>query len=427
MSQKLTSQQQQAIDKFTKLKVGALFMKMGTGKTRVGLEIVKNANPDFLLYLAPVSTLKNLDIEIQKWGCPCDYRLVGYESIASSDKIYEETIKLVDNDKKCFIIADESIFIKNKRSKRYERALNLRSYCEWALILNGTPITRDEFDLINQINFLSQKILPFNSYEIIEKFFVENKIRKNGRETTYFTFFEPNRPVLMKLIAPYVFEADLNFEHKVEENVIWVKPTVQEIYGYDKCKNDTIQKYVNREAGEIVLHIINETQKYVSLLQSKNQKVIDYIKGKKLICFCHYREEIEQISKMIDCYVITGDTTIKERNKILNDFKLDTNKPLLMTLGVGSYSLNLQFCNEIVYSSLSYDFAALEQSKHRVKRIGQENNIRYTYILSKFAINDMIFKNLDKKQSLSDVVKDLLENDENVANFIKQTKKRKKQ
>lgn len=145
-------------------------------------------------------------------------------------------------------------------------------------------------------------------------------------------------------------------------------------------------------------------------------EVADYIKGKQIICFCNYLEEIEQIKRYCDCYVITGDTHTKARQEIVEQFKND-NKPLLMTLGVGSYSLNLQFCNEIVYSSITFNYGTLEQSRYRIKRIGQERNIKYTYILSDLKINSFIFRNLDKKCSLSEIIKTLI-HEEDIKKFI---------
>ena len=79
-----------------------------------------------------------------------------------------------------------------------------------------------------------------------------------------------------------------------------------------------------------------------------------------------------------------------------------------MTFGVGSYSLNLQFCNEIVYSSLTFDYAKVEQSKYRIKRLGQEKNIKYTYFLADFGINKMILENLERKQTLDNIIKEKL-------------------
>ena len=135
----------------------------------------------------------------------------------------------------------------------------------------------------------------------------------------------------------------------------------------------------------------------------KNDEVIKYIKDKQVIVFCNYLDEIDYISSKLDCYVITGN--IKNRNEIIKKFKND-NKPLLMTYGVGSYSLNLQFCNEIVYSSINFDYAKLEQSKYRIKRIGQEQDIKYTYFLTDLGITKLILENINKKMTLENLIKE---------------------
>ena len=80
-----------------------------------------------------------------------------------------------------------------------------------------------------------------------------------------------------------------------------------------------------------------------------------------------------------------------------------------MTYGVGSYSLNLQFCNEIVYSSINFDYAKLEQSKYRIKRIGQKQDIKYTYFLTDLGINKLILENIKRKMTLENLVKEKLE------------------
>nr|DAS11646.1 MAG TPA: ATP-dependent DNA helicase [Caudoviricetes sp.] len=65
---KLTIQQKEAFKKFQKLRVGALFMEQGTGKTRVALELIKDTNSDLVLFFCPCSTKNDLKIEIEKWG-----------------------------------------------------------------------------------------------------------------------------------------------------------------------------------------------------------------------------------------------------------------------------------------------------------------------------------------------------------------------
>lgn len=58
MNQLLNSQQN-AFIKLSNLKVGALFMEAGTGKTRAALELIRSANPDKIIWLTPFQTKKS--------------------------------------------------------------------------------------------------------------------------------------------------------------------------------------------------------------------------------------------------------------------------------------------------------------------------------------------------------------------------------
>ena len=184
----MNNNQIQAFNKFSKLKVGALFMKMGTGKTRVAIELVDYNKCDLLIYVAPFSTLKNIEEEFIKWNLKTEYILIGYETISSSDKKYLDLLSKIEN-KKCFIIADESIFIKNEESKRYNRLINIRNKCEYALILNGTPLTKNEFDLYNQMQFLSPLIMKMTKNQFLNTFFKKITYKKKDKkENTFYKF-----------------------------------------------------------------------------------------------------------------------------------------------------------------------------------------------------------------------------------------------
>lgn len=399
MHVELTEKQKEALERFQRLKVGALFMRQGTGKTRVALELVNYNKPDYLLYLTPYSTIENAQAEIERWGCCCPYDVVGYETIASSDKKFVELYNKLDPKKRNFIIADESIFIKNGRSKRTSRSKRLRERCQYALILNGTPVTRDEWDLFNQMDFLSEKILQMDYRQFLQMFFVEHE--HDGQR--YHTFYEPNRPALVKLCSPYVYEADLEFDKNERRETHWIQCSQEE---YEAAKQKILQEY-RQYTIDTLLVLFAELQRYAACMPGKNAAVADYARGRRCIVFCTYRDEIRQIGEQCDSYVITGDTSLKERKEILERFKADE-KPLLLMLGCGSYGLNLQFCSEIVYSSISFDYAQMEQSEYRIKRLGQQSDIQYTYILAGVGINQMMLKNLDEKENLLDIVKNLI-------------------
>lgn len=397
----MSKEQQIAFDKFKKLKVGALFMKMGSGKTKVALDLVKYNNVDFMLYVTPFSTKANIQTEVDKWGINCDYLIVGYETIQSSDRKYLELLNSL-NDKKCFIIADESIFIKNEETKRFNRLINLRNKCEYALILNGTPITKNEFDLYNQMEFLSPLIMNMSRTQFLNTFFKKITYKKKGqKENTFYKFSEVNAEVLNKMIQPYIFQCDLDFNK--EEKTIYNYVSYVNENDYYIEKESKLNQYLKSGESQTIINMLTSLNVIAANYQKKNNEVIEYIKDKQVIVFCSFLKEIDYISSKCDCFIIIG--TTKNRSEIIEQFKL-SNKPLLMTYGVGSYSLNLQFCNEIVYSSINFDFAKLEQSKYRIKRIGQENDIKYTYFLTDLGINKLILENINRKCTLENLVKE---------------------
>lgn len=396
----MNENQKEAFNKFKKLKVGALFMKMGTGKTKVAIELIDYNKCDLLVYIAPFSTLKNIENEFIKWDLKTPYKLIGYETISSSDRQYLELLNQLEN-KKVFIVADESIFIKNEETKRFKRLCELRNKCEYALILNGTPLTKNEWDLYNQMEFLSPLILKMNREQFLNTFFKKITYRKKGqRENTFYKFSKVNAEFLYKMIEPYIFKCELDFSKDEISDYHYV---IYENDDYYIEKEKRLNEYIEKGTSNVIINMLTSLNIIASNYDKKNDEVIKYIKDKQVIVFCNYLDEIYYISSKLDCYVITGN--IKNRNEIIEKFKND-NKPLLMTYGVGSYSLNLQFCNEIVYSSINFDYAKLEQSKYRIKRLNQDKNIKYTYFLTDLGINKLILENLDKKMTLENLVKE---------------------
>ena len=66
----LTKEQTSAIKKLSKLRAGALFMEMGTGKTRTMIELTKlRTDYDVIAWIAPAALIKDAGYiaEINKW------------------------------------------------------------------------------------------------------------------------------------------------------------------------------------------------------------------------------------------------------------------------------------------------------------------------------------------------------------------------
>lgn len=405
MKRELTAQQLEMLERFKALKVGALFSQMGTGKTRVAVELVNYNNPDYLLYVCPFSCKDNVDKELIKWEVKCPYKIVGYETLSASDRIYTQIREEMLQYKHCFIIADESIFIKNGTTKRNRRCMDLRRLCEWALVLNGTPIVNNERDIYNQMEFLSPEIFKMRYGEFLEAYFVEHHYRRNCsygvHEFSVWTFYEPNRPAFSKVIAPYVYMADLVFEHEEYETTRLIEIDPIE---YAKKRDKVLDSFLDY-CMDSVISLFTVLASAVAEDEWKNRAVAEYIDGRKCIVYCTRKEEIRQIQSQCDCYVIDGDTKDDDRKRIVQEFTDGDSKPLVLSFGVGSYSLNLQTASEIVYSSLTFNYGQYEQSRYRIKRMGQDQDIQYTYILGDCGITQMMRNNLNNKGWLASEIK----------------------
>ncbi|WBF53835.1 SNF2-related protein [Macrococcoides canis] len=379
-------------------------MKQGTGKTRTALEIAKSTDCTLVLFLVPNQLKHNIIEQINTWSFDMPYIIETYEGISQSDNRY---LKLLDDIKghKLMIIADETVFIKNAESKRYDRIIKLRDMSEYRLILNGTPITKNEWDIYYQMKFLSDKIINMNESQFLQTFFKKIRYKKRGKSPREFhKLSEVNIEYLKKLIEPYVYEVDLelDIEEVIEYDVVHSSHETLEYYQNEKERfleaiengdNDLLERLV---AMQVMM--FTDKERCINIAKT--------LKGQQIV-YCSYLNEVRYISSNCDCYIITGEVSAHERNRILKEFKC-SDKPLIMTYGVGAFGHNLQFCNRITFASIQFDYAKVDQATYRIKRLGQERTIHYKYFKSDLGIYNMIFENLTNKQNLHDlIVRDL--------------------
>lgn len=395
----LTNQQYQAFKKFKELRVGALFMEQGTGKTRVALDLIRETDSDLVIFFCPCSTKNNLQAEIDKWGIDKEYFIFGYETVASSDTTYLKILDMFQG-KRVFIVADESIFIKNENSKRYRRLMNIAKHSHYRLVLNGTPITKDEWDIYNQMNFLSPKIIDMDRAQFLNTFFRKIKFKKRGQTAReFYKLSEVNIDYLHRLIEPYIFECSFQFDKKVKSTNIEIIASEKNREKYEAQK----ERLLNSLAiGQSCIEQFQNLAVACFEDKERHKEIARHLKG-QIIVFCTLLSEVNDISKEIDCYVITGAQSLSERSEIIERFKVD-DKPLLMTIGTGAYGLNLQFCNKIAFASIAFDYGKIDQAKSRIRRLGQERDIEYIYFTSDLGIYDMIQENNQRKIDLKELI-----------------------
>lgn len=385
------NKQELAFEKLSKLKVGALFMEMGTGKTKVALDLInsKAHKVDYVLWICPFSIKNEIEAERLKWYPGIDLEIIGVESIGSSDRIYLEILEKCKNNK-TFIVVDESLKIKNKEAKRTQRVLELGNYAEYRLILNGTPLSKNVLDLWTQMNFLSPKILNM-SYEQFKNTYCEYYVRGKLKGLVKKQY---NVEHLISLIKPYIFDCELEIEsrkHYYDHTYSLVNKA-----RYEEIKQDFISDLDN-DLDFFTLTTLLQ-QHYCRGKKEKLEAIINTIK-EPVIVFVKFLESIPG-----DALSINGSLSMKERQAAIEKFK--TNGGVLyITYGCGAYGLNLQFCKNIIFAEHTFDYAQRIQAEARIYRIGQNEDVNYHNLWCEVGLERLIENSLKKKSRLLDEVK----------------------
>lgn len=431
LNNELLPHQKKAVEKLIKLKVGALFMEQGTGKTITTIEIARRryeaGKIEKVIWLCPCSAKENIKAEILK-QCPEElawiFVICGIESLSSSIQANEYLRRLVEK-KKCFLVIDESLLVKNPRAYRTENITRLSASCPYKIILNGTPISRNEADLYAQFYILDWRILGYQSYWS----FAANHLEFDdyGRLRRVL-----NTNYLAAKVAPYTFQQLKKDclklpEKKYRTSGFWL--TDEQDREYDRVAEILLQGLDEREP-ETIYRLFSGLQAVISgkrlIFESgrhfrteemfkdpmENPRIshlIQILTDEKTIIFCRYESEISQLCSLLpDAVRFDGQVSLKERNEALRKFKGEK-KYLIANKNCAGFSLNLQFCHNIIYLSNDWELGKRLQSEDRVHRLGQDHDVLIKDIYAIGTLDERILYSLNSKTSLLDSVKEEIE------------------
>lgn len=394
----LLPKQNQAFTKLLTNKVGALFMKMGTGKTRVALELVNTvADLDLVVYIAPLDiirpkseSIKSIQDEVNKWGGfnAKEVIYIGIETIGMSDRKYLQLYKKISTSLKCFLIVDESIKVKNIDAKRTLRVIEFSKMVEYKLILNGEPITRDLLDLWSQFFILDPEILNMSLAEFKNTFCKYTTITKSFPGTyksytkEFITGYE-NIDYLYSLIGEYVYECDL------ELNVQQIFETVT----YSLSEND-VKTYNHLKET----YLDNE-----KLLAMNNNIFLEMTQKMQHEYSCTFEKFIE-VDKWFKTY--PEDKAIIYCNYVVSANECRERYPAALVLNYNSsFGHNLQSRPFTVFFDQTFDWGKVVQGTARNYRTGQENDCRYLRLVPNVGLGKLYFDNNTKKIGISEYLK----------------------
>jgi SNF2 family DNA or RNA helicase len=449
--------QKDAVKRFINKPYGALFCEMGTGKTKIVLDIIQNSADNVDVFVtAPnglhhnwaineIPTHVHKDIDVYCWKGPIKSKKASqeYNRFIRSEKsrmflINIEALRtqagykaseqfLIASKNQSHFIVDESTCIKNPKAQQTKAVLRLSQNSDKRWILNGTPITQSPLDLFTQCRFLGKDCIPYNTYTAFKHTFaIEQTMTMGSRSFRKVVGFQ-NLEKLTKTLEPFTLRLEkkdcLDLPEKVFQKVI-VPMTPEQERVYKSMKKDCIALL---DSGDLVTttlaltRIIKLHQISTGFVTSDDntEHAIDNNRiaalqqiaetTRPLVVFCAYKFNVKQIVQALEkthsIVTYTGDDTTAQKNQAVQSFQ-DGKVDVFIGTSAAAKGLTLHKASTMVYFSNNYSLETRLQSQDRIHRIGQNDKCTYIDLIVPSTVDDAILTRLKQKKELSNMVLD---------------------
>jgi SNF2 family DNA or RNA helicase len=438
----------------------ALFMEMGTGKSKVAVDnmaiLYESDKIKAALIVAPKGVYDNwvqgeipthlpdrIDRHVMRWQPnktqkyekelrefildkepKLKFFVMNVEAF-STPRGFEAAQAFLYQNPDNMVVVDESTTIKNRKAQRTKNIVKLREMSKYRRILTGSPITKSPMDLFSQCDLLKEKCLGFNSYFAYQSRYANVQKRTMGhRSFQQIVGYRRLDELSAKLdkFSNRVLKKDcLDLPEKVyvRRNV---DLTPEQDRLYIQMKKLALAKMEDGElatTASVLTQIMRLQQICCGHLQPDEgpirpiksnrlpalMEVVEEVQGKAII-WATYTHDIMAIEKelarvygeeSVSCYY--GATPQDERQEIVNRFQ-NPSDPLRFFVGqpkTGGYGITLTEANTTIYYSNSYDLEIRLQSEDRAHRIGQQNKVTYIDLVSPNTVDEKIREALRNK------------------------------
>ena len=383
------------------------------------------------LLVVPTSLLFNWQVELQKFAPSIKvYTLYGagrsidtklfkdYEVVLTSYGTLLSDVVFLRKYTFNYIFLDESQNIKNVESQRYQAACLLKARNK--VVITGTPIENNSFDLYAQLSFacpglLGSKQYFRDTYAIpIDKF----KVSKRAKE-------------LQQKVAPFILrrtKQQVATELPEKTEVVLYCPmeaAQRKVYdAYEKEFREFISAQDGDELKKNSMHVLrgltqlrqicnsplllNEEKLYADS-SSKIEALLEQIEAKapqhKIIIFSQFVSMLNLIRKElvirnIGFEYLTGST--KDRQAVVENFQENKNKRVfLISLKAGGVGLNLTAADYVYLVDPWWNPAVESQAIDRIYRIGQKKNVIAVRLICPETVEEKIQRLQEAKKELS--------------------------
>ena len=327
---------------------------------------------------------------------------------------------------------DESTTIKTPTAKRTKNILKIGNLAKYRRILTGSPVTKSPLDLFSQCLFLDPYHLGYDSYYVYRSRYAHMLTKNFGGRSVQIVGSYRRLDELSKKLEKFSYrvlkEECLDLPEKV-----FVKRFVE--------LTDE-QKKIYRQMKEMALAILDDgkmmsTVNVMTQLMRLHQVTCGHFKADdgtithlknnrvdalmnlleetdgKVIIWANYVEDIKNIVESLkkaygDASTVEYhggvDTTLRQENIALFQEKNGPARYFVGNAQTGGYGITLTAANTVIYYSNNYDLEKRLQSEDRAHRIGQTGSVTYIDLVAEKTIDERIIKSLKSKVNIANEI-----------------------
>jgi SNF2 family DNA or RNA helicase len=444
----------------------ALYTDMGTGKTKVMIDLIQNRGFKRVLIVCPKKVCDVWESEIAKHGFSSKFRVINLADLGSEKRIdllkkqlqwlkFDSTegvsTVLIINYESVWreplasylmrktvgidtVICDESHKIKSPSSKCSKYLTRIGKTAKHRYLVTGTPLAENPLDVYAQYRFLDHRVFGTNYGDFRDEY--ENlDIRKTARlgyrvrkkskpfknldklEKKMFSIaFSIESTVVLPEVTDITIPFKLNkktaelYNEAVEEGVLELNGGVMatsNILSLITRLQQIVSGYVPVEKDDGTVKTINIDRSRIEQLET----ILDGLPpSEPVVVFAKYTKDLKNIRKLCE-EMDYGYSELSGKKDTLKEWKAGDTKVLGVQYKSGSEGIDLTRARYCIYYSLTHSLALYKQSRKRIHRPGQTRPCYYYHIVAKAkgvkTIDEKIMEALKSKQ---DVVKYIMKN-----------------
>ena len=326
---------------------------------------------------------------------------------------------------------DESTTIKSPTAKRTKNILRIRDLAKYRRILTGSPVTKSPLDLFTQCYFLDPFHLDEVSYYAFRARYANMVKRNFGGRTVQLVVSYRRLPELSEKLEKFSYrvlkEDCLDLPEKVYTTRN-VDLSDEQKQMYATMKSAAIAEYDGKVMSSMSAlttllrlhqitcgHMKTDDQQVVSIKNNRLTALMDCLEETdgKVIIWATYREDLKNIVNSLKKaygedstveYHGGVDSTLRQDNIALFQQKNGPTRYFVGNPSTGGYGITLTAANTVIYYSNSYDLEKRLQSEDRAHRIGQTGSVTYIDLVAEKTIDQRIIKSLRDKIDIANEI-----------------------